>query len=295
VALAHFYQRDPITHSADIPIDGVAGKIMQNGVNVTGWVGGDVIHDVAQGVYVLVEREADGSTILSKFAIGEDVAALGQSDMSAWFLGTPLAPPSADTFMLAHNGLWGGVHGAAAVEFCNTLSADLGCPVAIENCAKGNTSLLEQDATNPRNVGWWLDGPLYQDALDTQALAGTNPGTVLLDEGESDAVVHVDATAFETGLFQFLGDIERDFGAPQIFIQEADKDGAWKPSAASYYAAVGDAEEAAANDLGYVHIGADGTGLPLLDGGPHYIAPAYITLADEMVNSIWQYDLLGLV
>jgi hypothetical protein len=283
-----FIQRTGTTGT--INFEGTRAVLYQNGEKLAISTNGEFAN-VAQGDgYVERIFHADGTRTTERIAIGAIVDCIGQSNLGHWFIYPDERAPAAHTYELGHNGVWGTVHGGGAEEFTANLSADLGCPVAIVDSTLPKSAVVPVDASD--NGYAWLSGPAFTNAVNLIDSIGGKVEDVVWGGGEQDALERVNEATFQTDLTQILGNIEQAFGSPHIFIQQIGDCN--NPRLEPYFNGVGQAEQNIADSLSYVDIGADAAGLPLLNAH-HYMPDVYLTLADEMANSIFQYDITGTV
>jgi carbohydrate esterase-like sialic acid-specific acetylesterase len=286
--VSEFIQRTGTTGT--ITYTGVRAVLSQNHVRLAISVDGEFANVPQGDGYAVRITHADGTKVTETVAIGAIVDCLGASNMLHWFLYSDERAPAAHTYQLGSNDVWNTVHGGAAREFTANLSADLGCPVAIIDSALPKSAVVPADVSD--NGHMWLSGPDYANTVALIDSIGGTVEDVIWAGGEQDALERVSESTYQTDLTQILSNVERDFGAPHIFIQQMGDCN--NPRLESYFMGVGQAEQNIAAEYSYVDMGASAVGLPLLNAH-HYIPTAYLTLADEMANSIFQYDINGIV
>ncbi|HEY1631513.1 MAG TPA: sialate O-acetylesterase [Rhizomicrobium sp.] len=283
-AINEFIQRQGTTGT--IAFQGKAAILYQNGVKIaSSTTENGSFTGVAQGSgYIMKVAHDDGTVGRYKIAIGAIVDAIGASNMGHWFssASSTVSPP--DTYMLKGNGTWSNVRGGPAEEFAAKLQADLGCPVGIIDGVSSGSALLPQDTYDDHT--YWLNGPAYQNFLDTIQSIGGRVEDVMWAGGEPDGLNRVSEAAFEAGFAQLCANIHTDTGA-QIFVQQIGLCN--NPRVNPYFQGIWQAEQNVAGQYTYVDIGANGMDAVLNDAH-HYTTASYMDLADSMAASIFAFD-----
>ena len=217
-----FVQRDGTTGSFYVAAD--TARVTKGGGAVADWTDSGVILGIPQGDGYVLETTAGGVTTTRPLAIGEVIAAAGQSNMEGWFTYAGNAmpaetgiyiwvPPTSDG-----PGKWTAATGAGAMAFARTLRlAEPDIPVAFVTGAVGGTKLLP--ATN---VEYWLDtgaGSLYQDTVDLlMAASHGHAAMILWNQGEADAASRVDPLLYAAGLKTLFARFGSDVAPERIVI-----------------------------------------------------------------------------
>jgi Ca2+-binding RTX toxin-like protein len=217
-----FVQRDGTSGSFYVAAD--MARVTKGGAVVADWTDKGVILGVPQGDGYLLETITGGVTTTRPLAVGEVIAAAGQSNMEGWFTAPGYshapqasiyqwAPPTDDTA-----GHWTSATGAGAIAFAETLRlAEPDLPIGFVTGAVGGTKLLEAS-----NVRYWMAtgaGTLYQDLLDQVAAASHGQtGVLLWNQGEADSATRVDPAAYADGLRTLFSRFDRDIAPERIVI-----------------------------------------------------------------------------
>jgi hypothetical protein len=281
-----FIQRQGTTGT--ITFQGKSAALYLNGVHIASSTDGSFTNVEQGSGYIMKVVNDDGvTTSRYKIAIGAIVDAIGASNMGHWFsAASSSATPAPDTYMLKGNGTWSNVRGGPAEEFAAKLEADLGCPVGLIDNVSSGSALLPQDTYD--NHTYWLNGPAYQNFLDTVQSVGGHIEDVIWAGGEPDGLKRVSEAAFEAGFAQLTTDIHNDTGA-QIFVQQIGLTN--NPRFDSAMQGIWQAEQDVADQYSYVNIGANGMDAALNDAH-HYTTASYMDLADSMAASIFAFDSL---
>lgn len=219
---AVFVQRDGASGSFYVAAD--MARVVKGSATVADWTDGGVILGVPQGDGYTLETMAGGVITSRALAIGDVVAAAGQSNMEGWFkaAGQSRSPEDGIYMWVAtHEGVpghWVPATGAGALAFADTLRlADPGVPVAFVTGAVGGTKLLP--ATN---VEYWLNtgaGSLYQDTIDQVLEASHGRAALLLwNQGEADSASRVDPLLYADGMKALFARFDADIAPERIVI-----------------------------------------------------------------------------
>lgn len=219
---AVFVQRDGASGSFYFAAD--MARVVKGGVTVADWTDGGVILGVPQGDGYTLETMTGGVVASRPLAIGDVVAAAGQSNMEGWFTAAGQSRSSKDgiyIWVATHEGVpghWVPATGAGALAFAETLRlAAPDVPVAFVTGAVGGTKLLP--ATN---VEYWLktgDGSLYQDTIDQLLEASHGRAALLLwNQGEADSASRVDPLLYADGMKTLFARFDAEIAPDRIVI-----------------------------------------------------------------------------